>query len=292
MIKTAVTWPPLNHPVTSAVRAVLPTPARAHPFVARFLPRSGVVEAPLPDGRAFRMWSQGDDDIATTLFWRDWAGHEPETTTAFYQRAVSARTTLDIGAHVGYFALLAGLANPGGRVFAFEPLDRVRERLTRNVELNGLTNVQIRPVALGRGSGTAAFFHVPDGIPSSSSLSGEFMRSIIDTDRLVTSDVEVTTVDEFVAQEGLAGTVDLVKIDTEDTEDQVLEGMTKTLAGDRPAIFCEVLKDGTGQRIEEIVGRFDYELFLLTPDGPRRCERIRPDPRWRNFLMVPADRRP
>ena len=291
MVKTAVTWPPLNRPVTSAVRAALPTAARAHPFVARFLPRSGVVEAPLPDGRVFRMWSQGDDDIATTLFWRNWAGHEPETAMAFYARALSSRTTLDIGAHVGYFAVLAGLANPSGRVFAFEPLDRVRERLTRNVELNGLTNVQCRAVALGRGSGPASFFHVPDGIPSSSSLSGEFMRSIIDTDKLVTSHVEVTTVDEFVAQEDLSGTVDLVKIDTEDTEDQVLEGMSKTLADDRPVLFCEVLKDATGQRIEKIVAGYDYQFFLLTADGPRRCDRIRPDPRWRNFLMVPAERR-
>ena len=155
MTKSAVTWPPLKRPVTSAVRAALPTGARAHPFVARFLPRSGVVEAPLPDGRIFRMWSQGDDDIATTLFWRDGAGHEPDTTVAFYERAVSARTALDIGDHVGYFAVLAGLANPGGQVFAFEPLDRVRERLTGNVDLNGLTSVQCRSVALGRGPGTA-----------------------------------------------------------------------------------------------------------------------------------------
>ena len=289
MIKTAVTWPPVNRPVTSVVRAALPDAARRHPFVARYLPRAGVVEAPLPDRRMFRMWSQGDDDIATTLFWRDWAGHEPETSQAFFERAASARTTLDIGAHVGYFALLAGLANSTGKVFAFEPLERVRERLVRNVDLNSLTNVTCLPYALGRGSGRAQFFHVADGIPSSSSLSGDFMRSIIDTDKLVTSDVEVTTVDEFVAQQGLSGTVDLVKIDTEDTEDQVLEGMTHTLEHDRPAVFCEVLKRPTGDRIEAIVRGFGYQPFLLTSGGPRRCERIDPDPRWRNFLLIPAE---
>lgn len=265
----------------------MPEAARSRPSVARYLPRAGVVEAVVPSGGVLRMWSRGDDDIATTVFWRGWAGHEPETAEPFWKLATSARVTLDVGAHVGYFSLLASLANPDGRVYAFEPLARVRERLVGNVSLNRIENVSVQSLALGSKKGTATFFHVESGIPSSSSLSGEFMRSIVDQRRLVSSEVEVTTVDSFVEENDLAGKVDLVKIDTENTEDDVFRGMVRTLERDRPAIVCEVLKAGTGHAIEAVVAPLGYAFFLLTDRGPAPCDHIRPHPAWRNLSMVP-----
>jgi FkbM family methyltransferase len=289
-LKAVVTWPPLNSPVTGALRAVLPAPVRNRPWVARYLPRAGVVEATLPSGALLRMWSRGDDDIASTIFWRGWAGHEPATAKPFFDLAVSSSVTLDIGAHVGYFALLASLANPAGLVYAFEPLPRVRERLLRNVALNGVANVSCQSVALGPAEGKATFFHVEDGIPSSSSLSGEFMRSIVDPRRLASSEVDVTTVDEFVADHGLAGRVELVKVDTENTEDEVFHGMARTLETDRPTIFCEVLKADTGRAIEAILGPLDYRFFHLTDEGLRSTAGLRPHRSWRNFAFVPLER--
>ena len=279
--------PFVNQTLTTALRAALPPRIRMRPSVARYLPRVGVVEAALPSGGVLRLWSRGDDEIASIIFWRGWSGHEPETATAFYEWARSARVTLDIGAHVGYFALLAACANPAGRVFAFEPLPRVRDRLDRNVALNGLENVASLSIALGSCSGKAEFFHVDDGIPSSSSLSGEFMRSIVDETRLASSEVDVMTVDQFVAENGLAGSVDLVKIDTENTEDEIFRGMTHTLETDRPVIVCEVLQMRTGEAIEAILTPLGYQIFHLTADGAERCDHIRPDPAWRNYCFLP-----
>ncbi|MGI8901480.1 MAG: FkbM family methyltransferase [Nocardioides sp.] len=285
-VKAAVTWPPLNAPVTAALRAALPQSARNWPPVARYVPRTGAIEDLLPSGQPLRMWSLGDDDIATAVFWRGWAGHEPETAEPFWKLATTARVTLDVGAHVGYFTLLAALANPAGSVYAFEPLARVRKRLARNIALNNLDNVSCVPLALGREEGKAEFFHVQDGIPSSSSLSSEFMRSITDS-RVVSSEIEVTTVDRFVEDNGLAGRVDLVKIDTENTEDDVFKGMVRTLETDRPAIMCEVLRAGTGRAIEATLAPVGYRFFLLTDRGPVECDQIRPDPAWRNFSFLP-----
>ena len=285
-MKAAVTWPPVNRPVTAALRAVLPRKVVDTVPVARYLPRTGTVEATLPSGQTVRMWSRGDDDIATTLFWHGWAGHEPETAKPFLELAGSARVTLDVGAHVGYFSLLAGLANPAGQVYAFEPLARVRERLVRNVALNGLENVSIVPRALGSDAGEAAFFHPADGIPSSSSLSGEFMRSIVDSRRLATTTVDVTTVDFFVEENDLGGSVDLVKVDTENTEDQVFRGMVRTLEKDHPAIICEVLRPATGHAIAAVLADFGYKFFLLTDEGRSSSEHVRPHPTWRNFLFL------
>jgi len=281
--KVAVTWAPVNRALTTGVRAALPQGSTLREPAARYLPRAGLVEAPLPDGRVLRMRSRGDDDIATRLFWFDWAGHEPETARPFYELATSAQTTLDIGAHVGYFSLLAAHANPAGHVYAFEPLPRVFERLTDNVRLNDLPNVSCEPVALGSPGGQTEFFHVKSGIPSSSSLSRRFMQSIVPADQLTSTKVDVVQVDDFVNARGLS--VDLVKMDTETTEDEVFRGMTETLARDRPHIFCEILDERVGQSIEQILRPLDYEFVLLTPTGEVRCEHLAPDGRGRNFLF-------
>jgi FkbM family methyltransferase len=285
-LRAFVTWPPLNRLATDALRAALPERVRHHPALARFLPRAGLVEAALPGGRVLRMSSRGDDDIAGELFWRGWASHEPETTRVFYELAGSARVVLDVGAHVGYFALLAAHANPRASVVAFEPMPRVRARLEHNIALNR-SSVSCEPFALGGTPGTAEFFHTRNGIPSSSSLAEGFMRSIVERNELTSSTVEVLRGDDYVRSRGLVG-VDLVKIDTETTEAAVLEGLLHTLRRDRPHIVCEVLEREVAAKIEALLEPLGYEYFALTASGPVRCEHIRPDARWRNFLFRPA----
>ena len=287
-LRAAVTWPPFNRVLTSALRAVLPERARRHPGLARLAPRTGLVEAPLPGGRVLRMSSRGDDEVASELFWRGWDCHEPETAKVFYELARSARVTLDIGAHVGYFALLAAHANPQARVYAFEPMPRVRERLQRNVELNHAA-VSCQPFALGSPGGTAEFFHVRRGIPTSSSLAEGFMKSIVPAAELTSSTVEVLEADDFVQSHALVG-VDLVKVDTEMTEAAVFRGMLRTLRRDRPHIVCEVLDSDVGAAIETLLEPLGYEYFALTSSGPHRRERIRAEPPFRNFLFRPAPR--
>ena len=275
--------------VTSAVRGVVRRVGDPPAALVRYLPRVGVVDSALPGGGVLRLWSKGDDDVASAVFWRGWAGHEPETTPHFFRLASQARVTIDVGAHVGYFSLLAAYANPTGTVHAFEPLPQVHARLEQNVSLNGLTNVMCHRLALGRESQRGEFFHVPESIPSSSSLSRSFMESIVDRERLVVSEVEVTTLDDFVAANDVHG-IDLVKIDTEATEDQVIEGMTQTVARDRPAIVCEVLPEGPAESIEDILRPYNYRFSVFTDHGLQPRPRITPDERWRNFLFEPSDR--
>lgn len=169
---------PLNHALTSVLRPLGRGRGWHSRALARYLPRVGLVETPLPNGRVLKMWSRGDDEITSAVYWGGWAGHEPETAECFWELAASARVTLDIGAHVGYFGLLAAHANPEGTVHAFEPLPVVHDRLRRNVGLNELANVVSHRCAVGGESGQAQFFHLPDCIPSSSSLSRSFMEPV------------------------------------------------------------------------------------------------------------------
>lgn len=286
-LKAVRGYEPLNHVLTSVLRATAREGGTPSRFLGRYLPRVGLFETPLPDGNLLKMWSNADDEITSAVYWGGWAGHEPETSRCFWELARSARVTLDVGAHVGYFSLLAAFANPAGTVHAFEPLPAVHDRLRNNVALNGLPNVSCHQLALGGEPGWARFYHLSECIPSSSSLSRSFMEEVADGRSLQATAVQVTTIDEFVTKNDLRD-VDLVKIDTESTEGAVLAGMVRTLARDRPALVCEILPGGPADAVEEVLRPLDYEYFLLTDTGPSRLPRITPHPTWRNFLLRPS----
>lgn len=277
---------PFNWIATSSVRTVLNGLGVQSEFAIKHLHRMGTVLSKLPNGEVLRLWSRGDDWISNQVFWRGWHGYESETTSLFYQCAAQAAVTFDVGAHVGFFSLLAAHANPRGKVYAFEPLPTVYQRLIENVARNGLANVECHSSAVGESDGTADFFHVDTPIPSSSSLSFDFMKAGREVNELRRLTVPVITLDRFVRDRGI-GRVDLVKIDTESTEPQVLRGMTEILRRDHPTLFCEVLQGrGSERALEELLAPLGYRYYLLTPKGPVPGERVEGHPSWLNYLFA------
>lgn len=279
-------WPPLNRVATSTARTVLDLFDARPPVVTRHLHRVGPVSCGLPNGGDLRMWSLGDDGICNHLFWGGWTGYEPETTILFYQLAQSANVVLDIGAHVGYYALLAHHANPRSDVYAFEPLPSVFERLQGNVARNATSRVRCVQSAVGERAETASFYYVPGRLPTSSSLSYDFNARNWELESI---QVPVVRIDDF-ARENRLGRIDLVKIDTETTEPSVLRGMTETIRRDRPTIICEVLPlEDSHQALEEILRPLGYTYYHLTPAGPVRRAGIQPHHEWYNYLFVPVE---
>jgi FkbM family methyltransferase len=266
-LKRVRDFPPLNAAVTSAVKAVVRRPGA---WLVRYLPRTGVIETPLPNGRQLKLWSLADDWVASPVFWRGWDGYERETARVFYAQVQKARVVLDVGAHVGYFTVLGALANPRARVVAFEPNPTVFARLARNIQVNALTNVEPIRKAVGRQSGSAEFYFVPEGIPANSSLSLDYIRTC---EVVESSTVDVVAIDDFLAERGIER-VDLVKIDTETTEADVLAGMARTLARCRPTILCEILSPGAEQRIRDLLDPLAYHARVIAADG-------------RNYLFEP-----
>lgn len=285
---------PFNSIATSALRRGFRAVHIDPGLVSRKLRRVGLVEDRLPNGRTLRLWTQDDDLIPNEVFWRGWCGFEPETMVLFFHLASRARVTMDVGAHVGLFALVAGHASPASRVYAFEALPAVCERLRQNVERNGLTNVEVVGRAVGAVEKTAEFFYSTGiGLPGESSLrrdcTEQFMRFSSEGE-IAKTEVQVISLDSFAREKGIIG-VDLVKIDTEGTEPQVLRGMAEILARSRPAIVCEVLRGfDTERELEEVLAPYGYAYYLLGPLGPERRSRIegQPEDRWglRNWLFT------
>jgi FkbM family methyltransferase len=286
MLKRVRASQPLNHLTTSALKGLFNATGRPSEFVIKHLPRTGVTAIALPDGQVLKLDATGEDWIPTQLFWRGWEGYEPEMTALFYRLARGAETVFDVGAHVGFFSLLAGLANPNAQVFAFEPLARIHARLARNVALNGLANVRSLCAAVGATAGVQEFYFPDEDEPVSSSLRSDMLLAHLPAGTVRHVPVSVVTLDQIVAQHNVAR-VNLIKLDTERTEHEVLAGGRATLARDRPEIICEVWPDAGNQRpLEEILRPLDYRFYQLLPTGPEARTEIIGSEQALNYLFT------
>jgi len=124
---------------------------------------------------------------------------------------------VDVGANAGYFSLVWAAARADNRAIAFEPSERNVALLRRNVARNGLDErVVVRPLALGRGTGTMAF----DPGPADQTGWGGLSMSVTGTT------VDVRRLDAVLEPNE---TVALLKIDAEGADAWVLEGCERLL---------------------------------------------------------------
>lgn len=139
----------------------------------------------------------------------------------------------DVGANVGHYStLMAQKAGETGKVYAFEPSPKNRERL--QLATAGYTNIVLMPVALADSPGTFAFREGTYG-------DGHDARVVRDHE---TGDdlakVRVETGDRLVAN-GEVALPTFIKIDVEGFEIDVLRGMLATLKHQRlRAVVVEV----------------------------------------------------
>lgn len=130
----------------------------------------------------------------------------------------------DVGANVGLLTLaMATRVGPGGRVWAFEPEERVRVQLAKTLHLNGLAQVALSGSAVGVQAGRVTFHQSP--IIGHSSLYALPEAEEADARRV---EVEVVRLDEAIPG-GVA--LDVVKIDVEGAELDVVRGMGRLFDG-------------------------------------------------------------
>lgn len=142
-------------------------------------------------------------------------------------------TFIDVGANIGQHTIIAAhLVGIRGTVIAFEPGSSMRARVLMNLNLNELSNVDLRPIALGSAPG-AAELYMPDATNDGESTLAK------PKGRCQSEVVEIRTLDDEVT-EIKGGCV--LKIDVEGSEMEVLRGAEKFVRRVRPkAIFVECI---------------------------------------------------
>ncbi|MCH2140269.1 MAG: FkbM family methyltransferase [Phycisphaerales bacterium] len=167
-------------------------------------------------------------DFGVTFEIAQTGDYEPATRHACMAVIQEGDIFIDIGAHVGLFAVPAAMAVGGaGRVIAFEPDPANRGLLEVNIARHELTNVDVMPFAVADQAG---------------SLNLRQSRFNTGDHRLTHSGsgmaVDVVSLDAWCAEAGVSPSV--IKMDVQGGEPAVLAGMNQMLHGtDRLHLFLE-----------------------------------------------------
>jgi FkbM family methyltransferase len=183
-----------------------------------------------------------------------WLGTFERRTQAAFQKLVKKDgVVFDIGANVGFFTLLASyLVGPLGKVVAFEPVPRNVGMLRRHLEMNGIENVEVRPVAVTGITGVARM---------------RTWHSNMEWKLAPEGDIEVETVAlDDIWSAGALPRPDLIKMDIEGAEAAALAGAARLLAEARPVLVLSAHGREQYERCRLFLGRAGY-VFEAIRDG-------------------------
>ena len=187
-------------------------------------------------------------------------------------------TFLDVGAHYGYFSLLASkLVGNLGKVIAFEASPTTHKILQKN-ELNS-ENIIVYNLAVSDENKHLTFYEFPN-------LFSEY--NTLDINQFIKEDwfseyapksvrVKSIILSDFVVDEKINPKV--IKIDVEGAEFKVINGLRKYLINHSPMIVMEYLSTERGNeehiKAERLLKSLGFQSFLINNYGePQETESI------------------
>lgn len=225
------------------------------------LPPSGTVRIRLSNGLEFQMKTNQTSYVTKLLYWN--GASTFEYTTIFEKLVMKIDTFIDIGANTGYYSLLAATANKKIKIYSFEPAKGPAYYLKNNIRLNQLQqNIKDHDLALSDHKGEMEFYEVRNTKYKyiSHNLGGVGSLKKESNSRRSSTIVKTMPLDMFIAEEGIQQ-IDLIKIDTEGTENLILLGASKTISRFKPIIICETLFNRIEPELEQIMKSHGYKFY-------------------------------
>jgi FkbM family methyltransferase len=216
--------------------------------------------------------------------------YEPEVAAGIRRYTPRGATVFDIGANIGaHTLLLAALVGREGRVIAFEPTDYAFRKLTRNLALNDVPQVEAVQLALS---------------DRRSELEDVNFRSSWRTDggrKDGRTSVRFDTLDAWCAEKQIGG-VDLIKVDVDGNEFPLISGARRTISQYRPVLLMEAVGphfDNDARNPYRVLSELEYRFRLLKSGAEMTVETMRESlPRndaamsvSLNVLAIPAERK-
>ncbi|GGV55290.1 hypothetical protein GCM10010277_55220 [Streptomyces longisporoflavus] len=217
---------------------------------------------------------------------------EPHMTRWLQSRLGAGDTFVDVGANIGYFAILGSrLVGRTGQVVAVEASPAFHDRMRQHVRLNGCGNVRTVNEAVSDSHKKLTFV-----LASSNNMGA---NSIVPYDGPAESSFEMAArpLPEILHEDELAA-ARVIKIDVEGAEGAVIRGLAPVLGRLRPDV--EIAVEVTPDRMEQLGDSIDELLATMAEHGfrtyrlptdyrpenyPRALRAPQPPERWRGPVV-------
>jgi FkbM family methyltransferase len=283
-----------TQPINYLLRSIL------KPF-SKFLPKKyyfaidGRIKVKLTEGKQLIFEANPTSNLLRVLFWNGIKGFEFQEYEIFTNLIKDCKCFFDIGANIGYYSIVAKKFNSSISVHGFEPLPSARKYFEINAALNNIPDIFINEIAISNKNGTATFHsninprfrNLKDHLFGDNSLD---INSTGNFDR-VKLDVKTQTLDSYVEQYLTKNEkIDLIKMDTEGTENLVLQGANIVLTDHRPIIMCEIIHGVIEKEVGEIMVKNNYSFLRIIENRLELTNKLIIDGAKENYFFVPAEK--
>jgi len=231
------------------------------------------------NGISFKMYHYGYQ-LENDIFWNGLEGWEKNSLQLWKEICRNSAIIFDIGSNTGIYSLLAKTINKDAKVYAFEPVKRVYDKLLKNISLNQY-QIEAFEMAISNYSGKAIIYD-----PESEHTYTVTVNKNILPDSIKVRPVEITTktLDDFIRENDIKN-IDLIKLDVETHEPEVLEGFSQNISMMKPSILIEILNDEIAVRIEALVKDLGYLYYAIDEEkGIKKVAVLKQSPSY-NYLL-------
>jgi FkbM family methyltransferase len=151
--------------------------------------------------------------------------YEKPVTELFKKEIKQGMTVIDIGAHIGYYTLLAArLVGSKGKVFAFEPAPDNYALLVKNIAINGYKNViPVQKAIWNKTDRLKLVLCSYESVAHHISVSSNVKEEIVFVDAI--------SLDEYFKDKSTQ--IDFIKMDIEGAEMFALQGMSNIIKNNK-----------------------------------------------------------
>ena len=199
---------------------------------------------------------------------------------------------IDVGANVGLISIPIAKAFPQVTVVAFEPNPPAVERMKLNMQLNLLTNIELRAQGVGESEGELDLY----GFDGKDIGQSSFIEPLLYDDAFYKIKVPVVRLDEVMQDADKP--VEAIKIDVQGFELAVLKGAKNVVNKYRPAILLEHEDKNFStaasafqakQSLKDYFADVRYDVFYVSRKDPNLLFPVRWDCTLNgDLLAIPA----
>lgn len=219
--------------------------------------------------------------LENEIFWSGiFNGWEKYSQRLWFELCKEAQIIFDIGANTGIYSLMAKSINPDADVYAFEPVERVYERLLYNNSIN-IFNIKCVKKAISNYDGHAVIYDQDTEHTYSVTVNKD---TTTESENSIAVNIEVVRLDTFIVQNQIFK-IDLLKIDVETHEVEVLEGLGNYIKAFEPTLLIEILNEDVVMGINKIISGIDYSFYNINEkSGIKKVDQLSKSDYY-NFLI-------
>ncbi len=238
------------------------------------IPPSGILKIKTKENNVLRIKTNQTNYITHLIFWNGYLNFE--YSKIFVKLIKKLNSFFDVGANIGYYSLLAALENKKINIVSFEPASGPLFYLKENIRINNFKNIKVESLALSDSNDEITFYESKNikykylkhslGGTSSTRKNEKLLNFVVNK-------VQTMTLDNYV-KKNYVKKIDLIKLDTEGTENIILSKSVNILKEMKPIIICETLFNKIELELELIMKSYGYQFYNHIGNGLEKVDSI------------------